>query len=60
MSQPPFTKGTITGPKEFLSPTEAATYLRLGRKTTYAWIHRGYFPHHRMLSGPLKLAHKHG
>lgn len=48
MSHTPYTKASDKGPKEFLSPTEAAKYLRLGRKTTYRWIHRGYFPHHRM------------
>lgn len=42
------TKTSSREPKEFLSPTEAAQYLSLGRKTTYHWIHQGYFPHHRM------------
>ena len=48
MTHIPYTKASITEPAEFLGPTEAATYLRIGRKTVYHWIHQGYFPHHRM------------
>lgn len=48
MTHTPYTKVSIEGPKDFLGPTEAARYLRVGRKTIYNWIHRGYFPHHRM------------
>ncbi len=43
-----YTKASISEPADFLGPTEAATYLRIGRKTVYHWIHQGYFPHHRM------------
>jgi len=48
MTYIPYTKGSIEGQAEFLGPTEAAKYLRIGRKTAYLWIHQGYFPHHRM------------
>lgn len=44
----PYTKSSIEDVPQFLGPTEAARYLRIGRKTVYHWIHQGYFPHHRM------------
>ena len=48
MTHIPYTKASITEAPQFLGPTEAARYLRIGRKTVYNWVMRGYFPHHRM------------
>lgn len=37
-------KKAASGPSEYWTPTEVATFLRVHKVTVYAWIRSGYLP----------------